>query len=170
MSYSALDYFFFQVPIPSQRDLPVEGSVLSTYISGRQERSFWDEVDKWVERSINPAGARNAEFFNWGLQDSGGGELERLMGEIDAGRPAALGLFNADDHITHHQVVAVGYERTDGESPLSIFICDPNHHGTEKVLMAHPDELLYYYPDRDPFSDQRWLTYFVDLNYRVHRP
>ena len=107
MAYSALDYYYTPMPIPTQSTLPTEGSVLSTYISSRQERATLNQIDKWVELSFNPGGARNSEFFHWGLQESGGGQLELLTREIDAGRPAVLGLFNADDHITHHQVVAV---------------------------------------------------------------
>jgi uncharacterized protein YjbI with pentapeptide repeats len=170
MSYSSLDYYLNHLPIPPQSNLPAEGSALSTYISGRQERSILSQIDKWAELFVNPLGARNAEFFNWGIQESGGGQLGLLTREIDAGRPVVLGLFNADDQLTHHQVVAVGYEKTSGASPVSIFLYDPNHPGTEKVLIPHPSELLYYYPDRDPTSDQRWRTYFVDLNYRAQMP
>lgn len=170
MSYSALDYFFSQMPIPPQPDLPVEGSYLSTYISSRQERSIWNEIDKWVELSFNPGGARNSEFFNWGLQEDGSGSLGQLIREIDAGRPTVLGLFSVSsgDPSHHHQVVAVGYERASGGSPLSISVYDSNHPGVEKVLQPHPQELQYTYPDSS--DGERWLTYFVDLNYRVHRP
>ena len=170
LSYSSLDYYYNRMPIPSQSDLPTEDSALSTYISSRQARSILNEIDTWVKLSSNFGNARNSDFFNWGLQESRGGMLELLTREIDAGRPVMLGLFNADNRIHHHQVVAVGYERTSGESLLNIAVYDPNYPGTEKILQAHPQELLYYYLDRDPSVDGRWLTYFVDLTYRIRRP
>src|SRR5437763_13648774 len=159
MSYSALDYYNTQMPIPLQSDLPTEGSFLSTYISSRRERSVLNEIDKWVELSFNPGGVRNSEFFHWGLQESGGGSLGQLIREIDAGRPTVLGLFSiGGDPSHHHQVVAIGYERTSGESPISISVYDPNHPRMEKVLLPHRQELLYYYTDSS--ADEKWLTYF----------
>jgi uncharacterized protein YjbI with pentapeptide repeats len=169
MAYSSLDYYNSHMPIPPQSELPTEGSALSTYISGRQERSVLNEIDKWVELTTNPFGVRNSEFFHWGLQETASGSLGQLIQEIDAGRPAVLGLFHiSGDPGNHHQVVAVGYERTSGESPVNIFVYDPNHPEQEKILQAHPAELQYYYPDFLP--DERWLTYFVDLSYRMRTP
>lgn len=170
MAYSSLDYFYNRMPIPSQPDLPSEASALSTYISSRQGRSIANQIDTWVKLASSSRKARTSEFFHWGLQESKGGMLELLTREIDAGRPVVLSLFNADKRTRHHQVVAIGYERTGGESPLSIAVYDPNYPGTEKILQAHPQELLYYYLDHDPSVDGRWLTYFVDLNYRIRRP
>jgi len=168
MAYASLDYYYNRMPIPSQTDLPTEGSVLSTYISGRQERSTLNTVDRWIELIFNPFGARTSEFFNWGLQDFGGGRLQQLREEIGRGRPVALGLFNPADMFKHHQIVAVGFDG--GGADLKIYVYDPNYPNTEKVLRPHLDELRFYYEDFNPAWDTKWLTYFVDLNYRTQMP
>jgi uncharacterized protein YjbI with pentapeptide repeats len=168
MVYTALDYFYNRIPYPDEVELPVEGSVLSTYISARQERSTLNTLDRWVELSFNPFGWRTSEFFNWGLQDYGGGRLQQLREEISRGRPAVLGLYNPSDMFKHHQVLAVG---CDGDgADLKIYIYDPNYPRKEKVLRPHLNELRYYYEDFNPAEDTKWLTYFVDLNYRAQIP
>lgn len=170
MSYAALDYFFSKIPIPSQTSLPVEGSVLSTYISGRQERSTLNQLDRWIELSFNPFGWRTAEFFNWGIQETGGGRAEQLKREIDGGRPCILGLLNPTNLVIHHQVLAYGYDGS-GEK-LCIYIYDPNYPGQEMRLRPNVKELRYLYDGVDYNNPHaiKWLTYFVDLNYRVQRP
>jgi uncharacterized protein YjbI with pentapeptide repeats len=170
MAYAALDYFFSRVPIPTQTSLPTEGSVLSTYISGRQERATLNQVDRWVELNVNPFGWRTREFFNWGIQETGGGRAEQLKAEIDGGRPCVLGLLNPTDLVVHHQVVAYGYDGS-GRG-LRIYIYDPNHPNDEMVLRPHARRLRFLYDGVD-YNDPKkikWLTYFVDLNYRVVRP
>lgn len=170
MSYAALDYFFGRVPIPAQTSLPREGSVLSTYISGRQERSTLNQVDRWVELNVNPFGWRTREFFNWGIQETGGGRAEQLKAEIDGGRPCVLGLFNPTDLVVHHQVVAYGYDGSG--TRLRIHVYDPNYPTRDMVLRPHARELRFLYDGVD-YTDPkniRWLTYFVDLNYRTVRP
>lgn len=120
-----------------------------------------NSVDRWVELAFNPFGARSGEFFNWGLQDFGGGRLQQLREEIGRGRPAV----NAADMLRHHQVLAVGFDG--GGADLKIYVYDPNHPHTEKLLQPHPDELRFYYEDFNSARDTKWLTYFVDLNYRT---
>ena len=170
MSYAALDYFYTRIPIPPQTSRPTEGSVLSTFISGRQERATLNQLDRWVELGFNPFGARTNEFFQWGIQESGGGRAQQLKEEIDRGRPCILGLFNPTNLVVHHQVLAYGYEGSG--VGLRIFIYDPNYPNREMVLRPHADEQRFLYDSLD-YSDPtliKWLTYFVDLNYRVQRP
>src|SRR5262245_51943998 len=71
MAYSALDYYLSHRPLPLQDYLPAEGTPLQRYIYDRQMTSLSSNVDKWAEVELNPFGARNSEFFNWGLQGSG---------------------------------------------------------------------------------------------------
>jgi uncharacterized protein YjbI with pentapeptide repeats len=170
MSYAALDYFNADIPIPTQTSLPTEGSVLSTYISGRQERATLNQIDRWIELTVNPFGARTSEFFQWGLQETGGGRAQQLKQEIDRGRPCILGLFNPTNLVVHHQVLAYGYEGSGGNLKLCIY--DPNHPNREMVLRPRTDEQRFLYDGVD-YGDPKnikWLTYFVDLNYRVRRP
>lgn len=176
MAYSALDYFNNGISIPTQTSTPAEGTPLRQYIYNRQQNSTFDNLDKWGELTINPFGQRTAEFFNWGLQGSGGGRLQELRGEIDAGRPVPLGLYKGGNSgfVTHHQVLAIGYDlgRYTGDlgqnkADLKIFVYDSNFPGQTKVLRPNLSNLTYYY-ESDPTCS--WLTYFVDRKYRLASP
>ena len=176
MSYAALDYYFNSIRIPQQTTLPPNGSVLQSYIYNRQLNSIFDNVDKWAELGFNPFGWRTQEFFNWGLQDYGGGRLQELRWLIDAGRPAPLGLFAAGNGgITpHHQVVAIGYDlgRYRGDlgafrEDLKIFIYDPNFPNRIQTLVPSVATTSYHYVDH---PEKSWMTYFVDRKYQVHNP
>src|SRR5437879_1659393 len=70
MSYAALDYYFSGVPIPVQPFPPANGTTLYNYLYDRQVNSIVSNVDRWAELKINPGGARNTEFFHWGLNRS----------------------------------------------------------------------------------------------------
>jgi uncharacterized protein YjbI with pentapeptide repeats len=171
MVYSALDYFYNNTKIPQDTSLPIEGSVLSTCISARQERSTLNTIDRWVELSFNPFGWRTSEFFHWGIQETGGGRLQQLKDEINHGRPAVLGMLNRNNEgpgVGHHQILAIGYEGSGKD--VKIFVYDPNYPNQTKVLRPHPEEYCYYYDDFNPKKDDKWMTYFVDLNYRVAKP
>jgi len=172
MVYSALDYYYHKISIPAETNLPAEGAVLSSYISSRQEKSTWNEINKWSELLINPFGWRTNEFWNWGIQETGGGELEQLKMEIDRGRPVPLGLFNAHDAIKHHQVLAIGYEGAGLD--VRILVYDPNYPNQEKVLrpFSHPSDPRFDYEDsgEDDIPSKKWLTYFVDRSYSPEKP
>lgn len=177
MVYTALDYFLAGIRIPQQNSLPVEGSVLGTYISARQEKSTLNSLDKWIELNFNPFGWRTRDFFNWGLQGFNGGRLEELRNEIDKNRPVPLGLFNPSNLIVHHQVLAIGYDlgKYKGDlkkykSDFRIIVYDPNYPNVEKVLRADAKQLRYYYEDFKAGRDTKWLTYFVDLKYKPKSP
>src|SRR5690606_35734676 len=130
--------------------------------------------DKWAELGFNPFGARNGEFFNWGLQGFNGGRLQELRAKIDRGHPVPLGLWHYDGHAGgDHQVLAIGYDtgRYSGDlgrhrEDLKIFIYDPNYPNETKVLVPDLRRGGYRYQD----EDKLWLTYFVDGKYRASRP
>ena len=171
MSYAALDFFLTETAIPDDTTPPPEGSGLSTYLSHRQDKSLSNTLDKWIELSVNPFGWRTSEFWHWGIQDHSGGRLEELKSQIDQGRPAVLGLFNAHNHIRHHQVLAIGYEGGPGD--LAIRVYDPNYPHATKTLRPypHPTDPRYGYDDDPTETPQKqWLTYFVDLRYGVVKP
>ena len=174
MVYTALDYYHADMDITRQTHRPAVNTRLHDYIYDRQVQSIAGNVDKWAEVGFNPFGARNGEFFNWGLQGFNGGRLQELRDSIDRGEPVPLGLWHYDGQRGgDHQVLAIGYDtgRYRGDlgahrEDLKIFIYDPNHPGVTKTLV--PDVRLggYRYTD----EDKVWLTYFVDGKYRARRP
>ncbi|GAB2997200.1 hypothetical protein [Saccharothrix stipae] len=176
MSYAALDHFFTGKRPPRQDTLPATGSPLYNYIYQRQETSLKDNADKWLELIANPFGWRTTEFFNWGLQGFNGGRLEELRREIDAGRPAPLGLFkNGNGGLQpHHQVVAIGYDmgRYTGDlgafkEDLKIFVYDPNFPNEVITMVPRPATTSYQYLEH---PEKTWQTYFVDRRYRAATP
>lgn len=173
MSYVALDYYFAHVPIPQQTYRPANRTTLQSYLYNREVDSLASNLDKWAEVGFNPGGARNGEFFNWGLQGSNGGRLQELRSFIDQGIPAAVDL-QADSGTGNHQVVAIGYEmgRYQGdlgnfEGDLKITVYDPNYPKQVRTLIPDVSNQLYRYAEAGP---ERWRTYFVDKNYHSKTP
>ena len=174
MVYSALDYFLSRKQIPQQKYRPTVHSELHDYIYERQLNSFIPNLDKWAELTVNPFGARNDEFFKWGLQGYNGGRIEELREIIDSGRPAPLGLWHFDDASGgDHQVLAIGYKmgRYKGDlgkyiDDFSIYIYDPNYPGETKILKADIKSGSFYYVG----GSKKWLTYFVDKKYKKSNP
>lgn len=175
MVYAALDYYKTRKTIPQQSHRPAVNTKLHDYIYDRQVNSIEHNIDKWAEVGFNPFGARNTEFFNWGLQGFGGGRLQELRESIDRGNPVPLGLWHADGYEGgDHQVLAIGYKMgrykgdlKDHKEDFEIYVYDPNYPNEKQTLKADPRTQTYYYKDR---RDRRWLTYFVDKNYRVRTP
>jgi len=87
MAYAALDYFNARIPIPSQDYRPAEGHFLQQFIYGRQSDSLLSNIDKWTELLSDVGWLRTGEFFNWGLQGTGGGRIEELRSFLDRGVP-----------------------------------------------------------------------------------
>ncbi len=167
MVYTVLDYYKAGMPVPRQDYTPVNGTRLQSYIYGRHTTSLANVMPKWLELHNNPFGARNSEFFNWGLQGTGGGRLEELKTEINAGRPVPLGLKSlsanpGEDHV----VLAVGYDtgRYKGDlgefkNDLKIFIYDPNSGAVTKTLYPVEAEQKYCIDYSD--GPKCWRAYFV---------
>ena len=167
MVYTALDYFQTGVALPRQDYAPVNGTRLQSYIYGRQQTSLTNVLPKWLELHNNPFGARNQEFFNWGLQGTGGGRLQELKAEIDAGHPVPLGLKSlsanpGEDHV----VLAVGYDTGryqgdlgDFKEDLKIFLYDPNNGAVTKTLYPVESEQKYCIDYSD--GPHCWRAYFV---------
>jgi FG-GAP-like repeat len=176
MSYAALDYFLDHQTIPSQTFRPANGTVLHAFIKGRQSVSTEHNADKWIELLFNPFGARDSEFFRWGIQGFNGGRLEELRHKIDAGQPVPLGLLGPNNGLKgHHQVLAIGYDigRYEGrfgkfQEDLKIFIYDPNYPNETVTLRPRPNILRYSYDEKPNGSS--WLTYFVDNKYSFATP
>jgi hypothetical protein len=173
MSYAALDYYFAHMPIPQQSYRPANRTMLQSYLYNREVDSLVSNLDKWAEVGFNPGGARNGEFFNWGLQGTNGGRLEELRSFIDRGIPAVIDM-QGDGATGNHQVVAIGYNmgRYQGdlgnfESDLKITVYDPNYPMQARTLIPDVSNQLYRYAEG---GSERWRTYFVDKNYHATTP
>ncbi len=176
MSYAALDYFKYNKRIPQQIYIPAEGMPLRQYLYDRQMTSMMTNIDRWAEFGLtNVFGARNTEFFNWGLQ-TGSGQLGRLMSYIDRGEPVVLGLSSCGDGCKgDHQVLAIGYKlgRYNGDlgpyvEDLIIYVCDPNYPEVISELKPNKAGSYFSYPDKK--DNPRWRTYFVNTKYTPQLP
>lgn len=174
MVYSALDYYHASMRISEQTYKPAVNTPLHDYIYDRQVASITENIDKWGELGFNPLGARNSEFFRWGLQGFNGGRLQELRARIDRGQPVPLGLWHYDGaRGGDHQVLAIGYElgRYRGDlgahqEDLKIFVYDPNYPGRTMTLRPDMARGGFKYDE----DGKMWLTYFVDAKYRARRP
>ena len=173
MSYAVLDYYFSNMLIPTLPFRPANGTTLFTYFYDREVTSIESNVDKWSEIGFNPGGARDAEFFNWGISLKPGERLYELKEFLDKGTPCVLSL-QGDGNTGNHQVVAFGY--TMGQylgdlgahiEDFKIYIYDPNYPNKIRNLIADVNRKLYHFEDDDT---QAWRTYFVDKNYHVKQP
>ncbi len=171
MAAASLDYFFANRAIPNQDYRPANSTILQSYLYNRQVDSIKSHLDKWTELGVNPGGARNTEFFNWGLQAGVGKRITELRAHIDAGRPVAIGLQEAGTG--SHQVVAVGYDlgRYRGDlgnfkTDFKIFVYDNNHPNELRTLVPDVNNQVYTYLE----SDETWRTYFVQTNYAPKIP
>ena len=183
MVYTELDYYYANMPIPQQTYAPSNRYPLQSYIYKRQAKSAQESnADKWVELGFNPGGARNDEFFGWGIEMMRPGDrMNELKRMIDRGDPAPLGLFHTDDAEKYgylkggdHQVLAIGYDfgRYKGDKgqyieDFKIFVVDPNYPNVMKTLVADPAHHMFHYLGDD---NHAWLTYFVNANYDKKTP
>jgi hypothetical protein len=175
MVYTALDYYKANRPIPGQTYLPVNGTNLQSNLYSRNMTALGDHIDKWIELHANPFGARNSEFFKWGLQGTGGGRLQELRAKIDAGEPVPLGLKSLSANAGEdHVVLAIGYDmgRYQGDlganqTDLKIFLYEPNFGAQTITLVPKPDRDMWCYEQRNSRGQEVcWRTYFVQQNYR----
>ena len=185
MSYAAADYFFARKSAPSTRYRPVTGSSLHKYIENRQYHSF-KSLDKWIELTFNPFGARNEEFFYWGLEKR---LYVDLKNKIDKNQPLPLGLATVSSNIgENHQVLAIGYDmggyskkrdKDPKKDKVRIYIYDPNKPGEICVLIPNSKQRYYeewiteYKRGRlipTTRTKYKWRTYFIDENYSRKTP
>ena len=175
MVWAALDYWKTSKKIPQQTYLPTEGSTLQSYIYDRQYASIERNLDRWAELGVNPGGARNNEFWRWGMEGKRGGRLDELKRTIDSGRPVPLGLQSCSEGCQgNHQVLAIGYDmgRYKGDlgahkNEFRIFVYDPNLPSKTMVLRSNPATRHFYY---ETDTNRKWRTYFVDANWRLKNP
>ena len=191
MVYAALDYrAAADRARPAQWFRPAQGTALRQYLYDRNVNQIVSNVDRWVELGANPGGARSSEYFSWGLEGSPSRQFERIKASVDAGQPVPLGLQgcgpdccgpNGDKCSGNHVILAIGYEENASPRENKIFVYDPNFPTQTLTMVPRPDD-----PDGGPFYtyteyegrttnegvalDQRWLTYYADMNYSPRRP
>ena len=189
MTYTVLDYYNHNMPIPQQTIRPANRYPLQSYIYKRQAKAAQEgNWDKWAELYINPLGARNSEFFGWGIEMKNPGDrMNELKRQIDAGKPVPLGLMQNNDadkygylKMGDHVVLAIGYDfgkykgdKGDFLDDFKIFICDPNHPGIIMTMVADRTNNCFHYLERtggEGGKQEAWLTYFVDSKYDLTRP
>ncbi|MEI7578115.1 MAG: hypothetical protein WCK51_14590 [Armatimonadota bacterium] len=175
MCYAAMDHFNDgRRRLPQQWWRPATGSEMEEYIYSCQTTSTVRNLDRWAEVGHNPGGARDSEFFTWGIKD----RIPELRRKIDAGTPAIIGLQGHDNG--SHQVVVIGYDmgayRGDGTGPIGDFklICyDPNYPGRTTVIRPDPARKLFEYESPHARSggrsDKLYRTWFVDTKYTAGR-
>lgn len=175
MVYTALDYFTARQPIPQQSWLPTEGSILQSYIYNRQVHSLADNLLCWAEFQFNPDGARNDEFWRWGLESKRGGRISELKRFIDKGQPVPIGLLGCSEGCkADHQVLAIGYQMGrykgdlgDNIADFRIFVYDPNFPNETKTLVANIADKKFEY-EGDAASN--WRSYLVDPAWAAKQP
>lgn len=173
MVYGALDYFNAGVTTPAQDFLPPPGSPLQKHLMDRHLKSFTSHADKWAELHLNPLGARNDEFFRWGLDGRRGGRLQELRAHIDRGAPVPLGLKSLSANpFTDHVVLAIGYDvgaykgdLGDRKEDVKILIYDPNVPGQTRTLTPDVGNSRWCVS-----GGGCWRSYFVQKNYRAETP
>lgn len=170
MVFAALDYFHHShIPLPTQDYAPADGTQLRDYIYARQTHSFiaGGNFVRWAEYGVNPFGARNAEFYRWGLE----GRLDELRREIDAGRPVAIGLKGCNESCQgDHQVLAIGYDvggyngdpSSSSAQTIRIYIYDPNFPGQTMTMTPYMAASAWWYtrPDSEGVR-HRWRSWFI---------
>ena len=174
MVYTTLDYYYAHKTVPKQDWVPATGTNLEEYIWGRQGDSVSSNIDKWLEVIVNPAGARDTEFFDWGLQTQPGSRIAELKQFIDHGVPVPLGLKGAGGS-GDHQVIAIGYDmgRYNGTNPqfredFKIFTYNPNYPDKVTPIRVSVAERVYIVDDRD--GNEKYRTWFVNRNYHAKVP
>jgi hypothetical protein len=171
MTYAVLDYYNAGRSVPNITFRPANNSNVQQFLYQRQVSSLVDNLDKWIETSVNPLGSRTQEFFDWGLT----GRLTEIQSFIDRGVPVPLGLKGPGGGIGgDHQVLAIGYDlgRYQGalgpfQDDVKIFVFDPNYPMLRRTLIADAATLEYRYLEG---GSSRWRTYFVDGRYQAAVP
>jgi len=146
MIFTAMDLYHFDLPVP-----PGEATKPLRAYFARRLMDSWNlpfgalKYYDWQRRRL-------ASQFLTGVRVSRGltvrtveDEWPRIRTELDAGRPAALGLvkvegWNIRRIAENHQVMAYGYDWHDDRVTIRIY--DPNYPGEEAALtldLANPD-------------------------------
>lgn len=156
MSFSALDYYFAGMPIPSQTSVPsAVNDALGQYINARQEESVLTNFGGWAVQILN---TDDHALNYWSTHD----EWNKLKAAIDSGVPVPLGVGIYLNGGASHQVVGVGYREAAQERWILTY--DPNNPRSESYLHLAPGALHW--------SDELggdWRGFFVSA-YQARNP
>lgn len=167
MAFASLDYYFAGMPIPTHEagdfpsgGVPAEGSVLRRYIYKRMMNSVERNAAQWLNVLANPAFSAK-RFTRRHLDD--------LIAELDAGRPAPLGLVGTTKIVGgaagNHQVVCFGYDRAANGKSITLHIYDNNYPDQDITLTTdptNPENITYSKPSE-------WVAFFM-AKYKPERP
>lgn len=149
MSFSALDYYFAGMSIPSTSTTPsAVNDALGQYINARQQESVVSNLGGWAVQILNPD---DHALHYWATHD----EWNKLKSAIDAGMPAPIGVGIYLNGGASHQVVALGYR--EGAQERWVLTYDPNNPNAESYLHLAPGRLHW--------SDELggdWRGFFVE--------
>ncbi len=123
MCFSALDYFYAQMPVPPEKDVNKIPGRLYTYLAGRQLDSIplpnLVKVIEWMLRENGDLGIRMVRY-----------ELPKLRRSLDKGQPVVLALIRVqglDNPTQNHQVLATGYDLDTSSNKMTIFLYESPH-------------------------------------------
>lgn len=174
MVYTALDYYHAKRSVPVQNYRPNDGTRLHTHIYKQQVESIVKNIGNWGELGLNPDGARNEEFFRWGMKE----RLRDIMFYVNRNQPMPMGLMGAGgpNNGGEHQVLIIGYDLGRYkvnlgayQSDVKIYTYNPNY--PNKISIIRPDvnkKVFYTYDSRG--NRKEWRGYFVDRKYRRVNP
>lgn len=136
MIFAVRDYHEAKTPVPGDTDPPAPRSKLFKYLVDRLLDSFdlpWG-VARYFEWMQLPD--EDHFFFRGVARRSVQDEWPKVRDDIDAGRPAPLGLvtvrsLNPVDLKFNHQVLAYGYDVDDGTGAIALRVYDPNRPGDD---------------------------------------
>ncbi len=140
MCFVVLDFYRAGLPLPrgaSPDDHPPPGTRLRSYIWQRQLDSLVDDGARFVAWLVRLNYVPHAWPLRGGrawLLARSREEWRKLKAGLDAGRPLPIGLVRKTDNVyDNHQVLAVGYEETDGAQGI-IHVYDPNCPDADSVI------------------------------------
>lgn len=138
MVFAAHDFFRAGIPVPEDTTPPASGSPLYRYLVRRMFDSFclpWGPLRyyRWMA-----APERGTAAPSWKTIRQ---EIPRILAEIDAGRPAALGVIRVHSRNPlqvgkNHQVLAYSYRCNEDRGCLTLGIYDPNYPGRDDVMLT----------------------------------
>ena len=138
MSWTALDRYNKGEPVEDNRTIPERDTVLFRSLVTRQADSMRGRalLERCLVWQVLPNRAPWWMFWTKGVgRLTVEGEWPKLKATLDGGKPTSLVLIRNQGIASpgdHHQVVAVGYEASDGAAKIELY--DPNHPRTRPTI------------------------------------
>ena len=134
MIFAAMDLYHFGLPVPQEHSPP-----LFSYFARRLIES-WNlpfgslKYYDWQRRPLASRSISGVRFSAGLTARTVEQEWPRIRADLDAGRPAALGVVKVEGWdirkiAQNHQVMAYGYDLDEEKNEATIRIYDPNYPG-----------------------------------------